>query len=109
MALKSERVSLEIVEKIMRPLRFTQIVSNLVISIGFLFLILWKFGDISKVIKNYFKPDYFDFHFFSYVISLFRSSYFISIPIILILLSTFSYLFFSILKPSHRGYAENGY
>lgn len=108
-ALKPERVSREIVEKVMHPLRIAQILSNLVISAGFIIFILWKSGDIIRFFKNYFRPDYFEVHFLSYVFRIFKSSYFISIPISLVLISIFLYLFYSLLKPLRREYAENGY
>ncbi|MEN8154183.1 MAG: hypothetical protein ABFR75_09170 [Acidobacteriota bacterium] len=108
-AFQPERAGREIVEKVMHPLRIAQILSNLVISAGIIIIILWKFGDISGFIKNYFKPDYFDVHFFSYVLRFFRSSYFISIPVILILISMFSYLLYSFLKQLQKQYAENSY
>ena len=108
-ALEPERVSREIVEKVMLPLRLVQIFTNLVISAGIIIFILWKFGDISRSFKNYFRPDYFDVHFFSYILRLFTSSYFISIPIVLILILIFSYLLYSFIKPFKREYAEDGY
>jgi len=93
-------VESELIERAMLPLKIGRIVSFVISISAILIFIIFKGNEIKSVVNKIFKMNFFESSFINPLVSMFKSSYFVSIPITIILLSFFIYFLFTILKHS---------
>jgi len=90
----------ELIERAMLPLKIGRVISLMISLSAILIFIIFKSNEIKSVGNKFFKLNFLDSSFIKPLVSMFRSSYFISIPITIIFISFIVYFLFTILKHS---------
>lgn len=98
-AFREKKVDADLIEKAMFPLKVGRIIAFMVALSAIFLFIVFKNKEIGEMGSRSFDLNFFDSSIIRPFITMFNSSYFISIPLTIILISFMFYFLFSLIKP----------